>query len=86
MPRHQAWHHLRFSHRAAAAARAIAFRRAGLSLSARAFPPTSPPDRANSWRSSGVMDSMRAFPPFFPPKRPKATAAGFFFAIGFILS
>lgn len=70
---------LALAQRAAMAAFAIAFRRAGLSFSARALPPTSPPARWNSSRSSAVIARYRAGPPFLPPSFPNATAAGFFF-------
>ena len=59
-----------FAHRAFAAFWEMAFRRAGVSASARRLPPTSPAWRALSWRSSAVIDAARSLA--------SVTAAAFF--------
>jgi hypothetical protein len=68
-------------HRAAAALRAISWRRSLVRARARALPPTKPAFLPITESSSGDRFSARALPPFRPPSRPRATACGFFVAI-----
>src|ERR1017187_2895195 len=86
--------HCFLPHRAAAALRAISWRRSFVRARARRFPPTWPPMRANASLSSGVRFSIEVSPPFLaiswrssldktsarrlPPRLPRATACGFF--------